>query len=78
MAGEQAGDESVTFAHWCGRVDNEKAHVDTAEGQGGPVVEPLPQQRPGFVNSRRVNEHHLGVGSGEHAAHRGPGGLGHL
>ncbi len=78
VAGEQAGDEAVTFSHWCGGVDNEKAHVDTAEGQGGAVVEPLAEQGAGLVDSRRVNEDHLGVGPGEHAAHRRPGGLGHL
>ena len=42
---------------------------------GGGVVEPLAEQRARLVDAGRVDEHDLGVGPVEHAAHLGAGGL---
>ncbi len=58
-AGQPVGHEAVTAAYTGLPVDDQDDDVDSVDGVEGGLVEPLAQQRPGFVQPRRVHEHDL-------------------
>ena len=74
--GRLGEDHPVARAHRAAGLDHGQHDVDVVQRRGGRLVHALPQRGPGLVQARRVDEHHLGVGPVEDAAHLGPGGVG--
>ena len=62
------GHESITRTDRSGGVDHHAHHVDTVGGIGCGCVETLPEQRAGLMDTGRVDEDHLHIGSVQHTA----------
>ena len=75
QAGQLGCDEPVAGADSLVRRHAETDDVDVGERGPHHVVEPLAQQGARAVQPGRVDEHELGVRSGDDAAHRVPGRL---
>src|SRR5262249_58691149 len=69
----QPGDEPVAGPDRDVRLDEQADHVDLGQRGFGPLIGALAEGCPRLVETGRVDEHDLVVGSGAHAADGGAG-----
>src|SRR5439155_15476056 len=73
--GQLVSHEPVTPSERCRGIQHQAGDVDVGQRRRRRVVEALSEQRAGFVDAGRVDEHDLGIRAVQNATDLGAGGL---